>query len=660
MKYAIPFVLAGLILSTAVSAAPLFESNGTPLQYANQVDKIRDAGGFVPTAQPELSIGGLPGDWGDYWIPTHSGVNAIRFAGASTGPDALCAMLAYTVHIRVDKKTILDYWLFPQQENAEYAGIDLHCTDGTLLSETKAVDQNGKPVDPASGHGGIPVLTWSEVRSTIGKWLAGKTIDKVLVTYRRTNGSPGVFRGYVDAIVITDDQLSEPSAIAGAKALQPPDGIKNGTIYCVSERQFSESGDLKGVDAGLGRLCELGISTVWLMPINTIGSLKAIGSPYCVRDYYGIDPKMGTAADLHTLVADAHLRKMAVILDVALNHTSWDNELITKHPEWYRHNSGDVHDPSTVSHMPWWNDIAQLDYSQQGLRDYMVDMLKYWLKTYDLDGFRFDTGEFLPTEFWNQASTALRKVKPDVILLGESHRPDMMVDGVNVDYSFTLVGAMQRVLHGKAPASLIKQAWNEEHASYPAGAVHMRYIGNQDTDKPAKEFGVGAAHAAAVLMFTLDGVPMVYNGQEVDDTTSGHFLDRGKINWGDGRHYPWTYSLTSQLIGLRSKSAELVDGDVEWVSNDHPDQLLTFVRKKGKRETFVAVNLSDKPLDGSVLPVNRATIISAYPTGAQTDEDDWRLGWRDESPSNWVGRGVPPSTFDNKPYGYSIMQRETK
>ena len=129
---------------------------------------------------------------------------------------------------------------------------------------------------------------------------------------------------------------------------------------------------------------------------------------------------------------------------------------------------------------------------------------------------------------------------------------------------------------------------------------------------------------------------------------------------GDGRHYPWTYYLASRLIKLRSTSPELGDGELEWLSNDHPDQLLTFVRKKGKNETFVAVNLSDKPLDGSVLPVNRATIIDIGPAGAHTDEDDWRLNWRDVSPSNWVGRGVPPSTFDNKPYGYLIMQRETK
>ena len=560
MKYTVALLCA--LASTpafANPAQPLFRSNGDPLQYANTVDAIHDAGGYVPTAQPELQLGGLPGDWGDTWIPTHSGVNVIRFAGASTGPDALCALKAYTVHIPVDASTKLSYWLIPQQQNAEYVGVDLHCTDGALLSQTAAVDQNGVSVDPAKGHGGIPVLEWSHCESSIGKWLKGKTIDEIRVTYRRVGGPTGVFRGYVDDIVITDGKIISPDAIAKSTALQPPGGITNGTIYCVSERQFSQTGDLKGVDAALPRLCELGVTTIWLMPINTIGSLKSIGSPYCVRDYYGIDQKMGTADDLHALVADAHRRGIKVILDMALNHTSWDNALITKHPEWYRHTDDNIHDPNSIGHMPFWNDIAQLDYSQPGLRDYMASMLKYWLKTFDLDGFRFDTAEFLPTEFWNQASTELRKVKPDVILLGESHRPDMMTSAMNVDYSFTVYGALQRVMQKKAPASLIEDVWTEEHAMFPQGTVHMRYIGNQDTGKPTQDFGVDASRAATVLMFTLDGAPMLYNGQEVDDVSSGHFLGKGKIDWS-GAVDKQTYRFIHALIDMRAKYPALSEG----------------------------------------------------------------------------------------------------
>ena len=644
MTNAIPHLIAaGLILSTAAFAAPsttpLFRSSGNPLQYANTIDTIRNAAGFVPQAPgPELSLGGLPGDWGVYWVPTHSGVNVIRFAGAGTGPNALCAMKAYTVDIPIDSSTMLDYWLFPQQEDAEYVGVDLHCTDGTLLSETNAVDQNGARLDPGFAHGGkLAVRQWSEIKCAVGKWLAGKTVDKILVTYKRAQGG-GQYRGYVDDIVITDGALASPTAIATSTALAAPDWARKGVIYSVSERQFSASGDLAGVDAGLPRLRSLGITVLWLLPFNTIGSLRSIGSPYCVRDYYGIDPRYGTSADLKKLVDDSHALGIKVILDEVLDHTSWDNVLISKHPEWYRHDDNDVNNQATISRTPMWGDVAQLDYSHPGLRDYMTQMLRYWVKTYDVDGFRFDAAELVPTEFLNQASASLRAVKPDLLLLGESHRPETMVSALNLDYSFTLYPAIAEVLKQKQPASFIKDAWEEEHAMFPRGTLHMRYTGNQDTDKAAVDFGPDAAHAFAVLAFTLDGVPMLYNGTEIDDTASGGFLDNGKIDWSGGQEAQRT--VYKPLVDLRKSLPALQSGKLDWVTNSEPDKLLTFTRTLGNQQVFVAVNLSSTPI--------------SKPLPLPGSPDDWR----DVSP--WgVRRGVSPSALEDKPYGFYVFVKES-
>jgi glycosidase len=340
---------------------------------------------------------------------------------------------------------------------------------------------------------------------------------------------------------------------------------------------------------------------------------------------------------------------MKVILDETLDHTSWDNDLIAKHPEWYRHDNAPLgtvdHNTSTISRTPYWADVAQLDYDHADLRDYMTQMLRYWVKTFDVDGFRFDSGELMPTEFWNQASTALRAVKPDILLLGESHRPESMVRGFNLDYSFTLYSALSDVLHKKVPASAIKEVWEEEHAAFPRGALHMQYAGNQDTEKPAAAFGVDAARALAVLTFTLDGVPMLYNGAEIDDASPGGFLDGAPIDWAhaNAKSEAWY----RKLISVREYRHALMSGTVRWVPNEYPDKLLTFIREDGKEQILVIINLSDQPV-----ALNRLRQFNQF------DEIDPEGDWTDESPSDWAGHGLAPDTFDGKPFGYAIYVRD--
>src|ERR1700759_1851101 len=96
---------------------------------------------------------------------------------------------------------------------------------------------------------------------------------------------------------------------------------RDGVIYEIYPRDFSEKGNFEGVTAELDRLKSLGVNILWLMPIHPIGEEKKgpIGSPYAVRDYYAINPDYGTAADLKRLVSEAHKRGMKVIIDVVAN-----------------------------------------------------------------------------------------------------------------------------------------------------------------------------------------------------------------------------------------------------------------------------------------------------------------------------------------------------
>ncbi len=187
------------------------------------------------------------------------------------------------------------------------------------------------------------------------------------------------------------------------------------SIPALSPRQ----GNFNGITARLDNLKDLGVTILWLMPIHPIGQEKkkgTIGSPYAVRDYYGINPDYGTKHDLQRLIKQAHSRGMKVIIDIVANHTSWDSVLM-KHPEFYKHDA-----KGNITYPHDWFDIAALNYTNQELRVYMTDMLRYWLREFDLDGFRCDVAGEVPTDFWENARVELEKIKPDIVMLAEAHK----------------------------------------------------------------------------------------------------------------------------------------------------------------------------------------------------------------------------------------------
>src|ERR1044072_7842525 len=246
-------------------------------------------------------------------------------------------------------------------------------------------------------------------------------------------------------------QVSKERARATA-----PAWVRDGVIYEIYPRQFSEAGNFAGITAQLDRLKELGVNILWLMPIHPIGQEKKkgpVGSPYAVRDYYAVNPDYGTAADLKRLVSEAHRRGMKVIIDIVANYTSWDSVMM-KTPEFYVR---DAQGKITYPHD--WSDVAELNYDSPQLRRYMTDMLKFWLRDFDLDGFRCDVAGEVPTDFWEQARAKLDKVNPDIVMLAESDKPELLVRAFDLDYSWPLHGTLNAVIRGRKPATAFRETW---------------------------------------------------------------------------------------------------------------------------------------------------------------------------------------------------------
>lgn len=397
-------------------------------------------------------------------------------------------------------------------------------------------------------------------------------------------------------------QEKQTRNFSGERARNTQAWVRDGVIYEIFPRAFSPQGNFNGITAQLGRLKELGINILWLMPIHPVGRERAkgtIGSPYAVRDFYAINPDYGTAADLKRLVAEAHRREMRVIIDIVANHTAWDSVLM-KTPAFYTHDAGTGRIIPPVAD---WADVADLNYDNRELRAYMTDMLKFWLREYDLDGFRCDVAGMVPTDFWEHARTELEKVKPDIFLLAEWHEPELLVKAFDVDYSWPVHSALTDVLMGNLPATNLRAAWEEEHAKWPRGSLHMRFSDNHDERRAIARFGERAALAASAFVFTLDGVPMLYNGMEVGDTTESGapaLFERLPVFWQIAERRPEFPRFYKQMIALRRSSVALRRGSMEWLRNSDESRILTYARRTDAEELIVAINFSNRPFTGTV------------------------------------------------------------
>jgi glycosidase len=391
--------------------------------------------------------------------------------------------------------------------------------------------------------------------------------------------------------------------------------VRSGVVYEINPRTFSPSGDFRGVQQRLDELQQLGVTILWIMPIHPPGQLNkkgTIGSPYAVKDYYAIDPAYGSKEDFKRLVSEAHRRGLRVIIDIVANHTAWDSVLM-QHPEFYKHDSkGNIIPPQAD-----WADVAGLNYSNQQLRGYMVEMLKYWLKEFDLDGFRCDVAGEVPTDFWESARAALEQIKPEMVMIAEANKPELLLKAFDIDYAWPFHSTLTDVLENGSPATAVHENWRKEHERYAKGMLEMRFSDNHDEKRAIARFGERGALAASALVFTMDGVPMLYNGMEVGDTTESGapaLFEKLPIFWPIAERRTNFRPVYQQLIALRKAHPALQQGETQWIENSASSRIVSFMRQGNGETYFVAVNVSNQPFAG----------VAMTPAGEWVDETPGR------------------------------------
>jgi len=396
--------------------------------------------------------------------------------------------------------------------------------------------------------------------------------------------------------------------------LTHPEWTRKATIYQVNLRQFTPEGTFRAFESHLPRLKDMGVDILWLMPIHPIGEKNRkgkLGSYYAVRDYYGVNPEHGTPEDFRHLVNRIHEMGMYVIIDWVANHSAWDNALVTKHPDWYIKNREGNFEPT-----PWrdYDDIVDFDYSQPGLRKYMTDALKYWIEEYNIDGFRCDVASFVPIDFWENARRELDQIKP-VFMLAEAADRDLHKRAFDMTYSWALWDHLHGITRAGKSLQGLTEGYIAEHVSiWPRDAYRMNFIDNHDKNSwegtQFSNFGDGL-NAAIVLTGTIDGMPLIYTGQEAGLDRSLNFFDRDTVEWKDhpiGKLYKTLFHLKHEHPALWNGKW---GGTMERIKNDNMGQVIAFVREKDGDKVITIVNMSGKPAT--------ATLESKYDAGTYTE-----------------------------------------
>lgn len=380
-----------------------------------------------------------------------------------------------------------------------------------------------------------------------------------------------------------------------------PDWANTATIYEVNIRQYTPEGTFNAFQNHLPRLKELGVDILWLMPINPIGEVNRkgkLGSYYSVKNYTEINPEFGSKKDFKNLVDEAHKLGMYLIVDWVANHTAWDNPWVKAYPDFYTKDSVGNFVPPIAD----WADVIDLNYDNKQLWSEMTTALKYWVKEFNIDGYRCDVAGMVPIEFWNQVRYELDNIKP-VFMLAEWETPELHEKAFEMTYAWETHRMMNDIYKGSKTANDFKKLILSDQIKFQDYAFRMQFTSNHDENTwNGTEFErLGeAVEMFAVLTYVIPGMPLIYNGQEVGLNRRLEFFEKDLIDWKESK---FTH-LYSQLNQLKKTNKALLNknfgSNIDYISLPDNKNIFGLIRENGEDMVIAIFNMSQNDVEINV------------------------------------------------------------
>ncbi|WP_161595779.1 Ig-like domain-containing protein [Flavobacterium pectinovorum] len=387
---------------------------------------------------------------------------------------------------------------------------------------------------------------------------------------------------------------------------------RDANIYQVHIRPHSASGTLAAVTSDLDRIKSLGINVLYLMPIYPYGTdSRSSNSPYCIKDYKSVGSEYGTLTDMRNLVDAAHAKGMAVMLDIAVNGTSWDHPWTVSHPEYYQRTG------TTINQLANFSDIAALDLNNTALRAAMKDAMRYWIFAANIDGYRCDFANNPPIDFWTEIISNLRGITShNLLMLAEGDRLQNFQAGFDLNFGDKWFYDALKNVAGGGPVSTRFQTTNDMEYTYATGSQQeVRWTANHDSENNSDTapFTVFKSNAGVVANFLVSGymkgVPFLTSGQEVAfNQVIPWPYTTVKINWSNTAATPEF----AKILNFRNSSAAIRRGTMTPYASD---DICAFTKTLGTEKVIVMTNLRNASKTFVIPAALAGTYKDAY-TGA--------------------------------------------
>ncbi len=345
-------------------------------------------------------------------------------------------------------------------------------------------------------------------------------------------------------------------------------------------------GDLAGLRQQLDELADLGVTAIWITPVvrNIPGFVTGAGFPdwayhgYWADDFTRLDPRFGSEEELTALVEAAHQRGLAVLLDVVYNHVGYESQYVTAPATrgWLR-----TEDAGTCGQDDLTSCLAGLPDLKTELpevADYLMDAHLGLARRAGLDGFRLDTVKHVSHDFWQQHR---RRVDAELgagfFLLGEVWGGDAAVldpwfagGELDAGFDFGFQGSAVGFVQGRGRPVAFNRYLEKRH-EVREGHYLAHYLSSHDVEGALAmlDGDLERFRLAALLQFTVGGIPTVYYGEEVGRPGGDWPDNRSDMPWGQrqilpGAGLPRVESLRDdyrRLIALRRNHPALWRGD---------------------------------------------------------------------------------------------------
>ncbi len=365
-------------------------------------------------------------------------------------------------------------------------------------------------------------------------------------------------------------------------------------IYEVNTRQYTAEGTFAAFAKELPRLKDMGVQTIWFMPITPISKENrkgSLGSYYACSDYTAINEEFGALDDFKTLVKRAQEMGFKVIIDWVANHTGWDHVWTKTNPDFYtKSETGGFIPP-----FPEWGDVIDLNFDNREMRQAMIDAMRFWITECNLDGFRCDMAHLVPLDFWIEARQQLDRIKP-LFWLAETEEP-VYHEAFDASYAWQFLHKMEQYWRRETDIRGLDSVLEGYDARFPKPALRSFFTSNHDENSHSgseyERMG-DAAKAFAVLCATWNGIPLIYSGQELPLINKRlAFFERDPIPWTGNYEL---HDFYKTLLLLHADNPALLAGveasTRQRIHTTNDQKIFAYLRKNGEREVFVVLNLS--------------------------------------------------------------------